>query len=842
MPKYKFDFINSSTPKLPKMEFETREEMLDAISDQYGEKISSVDNQFFEGYMLPNLMMLKSVFPKKNQKALDSIHKRATDITVEYGDFKYGGESKNFKPFPDDSAPDDNMKMFTAGPTNTFDKYMPMRESDVEVFQRVFDPFYGELDALSSELDGFNPDEYVPGQDLTIDDMVKLEVMNVQYQLKMLKEGIAPAMLRPLSSFSCFNGTGTLGTSPQLGSDEENARYTPEQGRIMLNAMPVVLLENQANKMCDIQLSYQENLKKNGYDPEAERKAKLDYLKQAAKMKPVTTQCMMVARDKEFFGLGEERGSHVFTNGTVDISGDRSVIEVMDGNLEMYDTGIRRGWPLSDLDALGKLEYFSRRIEVFEKSHKELTEKDKESLMSFRDFVSDLKETDIKTPEDRERILNSALEHIKALPQSLKEAAPDKVALTEEKIMDSVNRQLTDAEKKEIGNLGPIKEELDKIEVRSFTEEQLDKLKERTMREMEYASSTLQAKGMKWDEKGDTTLGVTTSDAVNAFRGILNKNDSLFHFDSRQFKNIKAGLKKVQEGTASVKERNELAKNVKAWLTDPKYDRINKHSRNNFDNTRFNDMFALANELDPVWAHENFSKMNISGLHGQKAADTRFEDVDDFLQYEQKQIINNNCLKNSDAQKDQPWFQAGYSPSQENMIKDVENVWKSPEFNDDIRLDAEEQNFYRIKADEFSPEVKQYYEKMQFREVFRNDKGIINKEMFQEERNKALSSVESFIKDPKNKGTEKFEKAVAIYGIMEPVKAHNLVKELKADAMNKDNTKIQKLNLAALEKKANLDFGGRNKFREERAFKREEARKQAMRDSAEHTRKRQAGI
>lgn len=125
-------------------------------------------------------------------------------------------------------------------------------------------------------------------------------------------------------------------------------------------------------------------------------------------------------------------------------------------------------------------------------------------------------------------------------------------------------------------------------------------------------------------------------------------------------------------------------------------------------------------------------------------------------------------------------------------------------------------NIIKIKGMGFSREITAYFSKLSIMDtIYTNDDGTINKEAFQEERKAAVKSVEDYIKNPENRGNEKFEKAVALYGILEPVKASALIKDMQSK--NLDNSKIQKLNLAALEKKEGLDFGGRKEIKTQRA-------------------------
>ena len=208
--------------------------------------------------------------------------------------------------------------------------------------------------------------------------------------------------------------------------------------------------------------------------------------------------------------------------------------------------------------------------------------------------------------------------------------------------------------------------------MKPFSKEEFANLKKRTAEAMETASTTLQAKCLTG--RGENEKAVTRNEALKAFSSLLDKNDSTFHINSSQFKEIKSGLKKVTGGKGTAQDMQKLTANVKNWLTDPKYERINKHGKNSFDNQRFNDMFALANELDPKWAKEQFGKMKLNLHHG----DTKsaFKDTKAVLDHEHRKIVEKNCLVNSADQKGKAWY-TGKSAMEKTVKHDSRNVKKT---------------------------------------------------------------------------------------------------------------------------------------------------------------------
>ena len=809
--------VNAGQPEVNKpMErnFNTLFEMQQAASEAFGAPISLVNGEFITGTVFAVMSNLSRTQSRSEVEKVKPYLDKMETIVADYADRSEPEVLPNFKNGPVENY----FQGYVVTPTNAMGKAKFVAQADIDYIKGELTGFTELVDEMIENSGGMDPEDYEPGQEFSESDLKRVNLENLKEDLRSFETGISNTMLGGDSVFCGTPAMGIYGSTPALSYDLKEAEHTPEIARVMMSALPLPMVQYHGNKMADTEFSYRNNLRKNGYSAETERNTKIEFLKRAAKLRPLTSQCIAVAEDEEFFSLGEQPDVKVYVNGTDDISGDRGRVTSMDANLEMYEKGIKNGWPLSDLETLGRLEFLSRRTEVWEKktgNGKSLSNEDKEKLKGFRDLVNEIKTTPINSYEDRNKLLERADGLIKGFGTELTNFHSSVIATTLEKISESLQRELSLEEKKEIGNLGPIKAEIDKIEIKTCTKEDLEVLKEKTKNSLEYEATTLQSKSAKKVNDSSRQF-ISRSEALNAYKSILEKDDSFFHFDSKQFKAIKSGLKKVQDGTATGAEREKLKNNVKQWLTDPKYDRINKHGRNNFDNTRFNDMFALANELDPKWAHENFDRMKISGLHGKNAEETKFYDIRDFLKYKHTQLVDRDCIENPGSQKEQDWYKSSYSPSEEAMIREVENAWKSPQFTDKIRFDAEASNIMKINGMGFSKEITLYFSKLNMVDtIFTNEDGTINKEAFQEERKAAVKSVEDYIKNPENRGNEKFEKAMALYGILEPVKASTMIKDMKAK--NLDNSKIQKLNLAALEKKAGLDIGGRKEFNTKRA-------------------------
>ena len=76
----------------------------------------------------------------------------------------------------------------------------------------------------------------------------------------------------------------------------------------------------------------------------------------------------------------------------------------------------------------------------------------------------------------------------------------------------------------------------------------------------------------------------------------------------------------------------------------------------------------------------------------------------------------------------QDWYKSSYSPSEEALIREVENAWKSPQFTDKIRFNTEASNIMKIQGIGFSKEITLYFSKLNMMDtIFTNEDGTINK-------------------------------------------------------------------------------------------------------------------
>lgn len=600
--------------------------------------------------LVDSLKELKHIFPDSASPNLDRIISAMDAYLQDFDNMKNGKETKKLSRIPTkESSVDQYFVIETQGPTGETVSMVPMRKGDLDALNMEIANLTNDIGKLNSQFKGVNPDLYQPGQQLSAEDLAGVQFANVGYQLKSISEGISPDMSYPEFSFGNFKGTKILGTSPRLAGNTGDEGYTPEQGSIMMSAMPTVMLEYHANKMRDIYMNYEKDVRQNGYKRAKEIAVKTEMLKQAALMKRITSQCMMVAEDKEFFGMGEKDGSKVFTAGTDKILGEAGVVNALDANLEMFSAALRTGWPLEDADTLGSMAFYARSLKNVR--NKTWVSK-KQTIDEFVELVEDMVNPEKLhrlgeiTVDERYEILEKAQKLLKELPDEVKEEEfKDMFKAVSGKIDDALEREVT---KYDLGRTGDWYD----IKMKPFSKEEFADLKKRTAQAMETASTTLQAKCLTG--RGQNEKAVTRNDALKAFSSLLDKNDSTFHINSSQFKEIKSGLKKVTGGKGTSQDMQKLTENVKKWLTDPKYDRINKHGKNSFDNKRFNDMFALANELDPKWAKDNFNRMKLNLHHG----DTKsaFKDTKAVLDHEHRQIVDKNCLANSAAQKAKAWY------------------------------------------------------------------------------------------------------------------------------------------------------------------------------------------
>ncbi len=325
----------------------------------------------------------------------------------------------------------------------------------------------------------------------------------------------------------------------------------------------------------------------------------------------------------------------------------------------------------------------------------------------------------------------------------------------------------------------------------------------------------------------ETTLegktGLKSENAVDAIRNMLDASDSIFHRDSKQYKTIKESLNKLRDGTATAEDKAKLTADVKTWLTDPGYDRIHKHSKNEFDNTRFNIMFTLANELDPAWAKENFADMNIAGLHGEKADNTSFHNVHEFTNFMHRQMADGGFLMEVRAVESQRWYLKADSYGQKGLVEEVLRVREDTAFTDKDRLKAEQDNIGKLMKGDTGFEQK--FEKlMQYHNACmtsmsgnqvalglggKYEEKIKNK--MDKLRREALDGLRTYINNPQNRTAPDYKKAVTAYGVMDPYAAHVFIADMRKN--NPADKVIRELNLVDLEKKEGIDLGGRRALR-----------------------------
>ena len=348
----------------------------------------------------------------------------------------------------------------------------------------------------------------------------------------------------------------------------------------------------------------------------------------------------------------------------------------------------------------------------------------------------------------------------------------------------------------------------------------------------------------------ETTLegktGLSHERSVNAIRNMLNKADSFFHFDSKQYKNIKEGLKKLCDGTATPEEKERLTENVKHWLTDPKYDRINKHSRNEFDNTRFNIMFTLANELDPAWAKDNFADMNIAGLHGEKAANTSFHNEYEFTNFMHRQMAAGQLLNEVKSVGSQHWYHRSDSYGQKGLIEEVLRLRQDASYTEKDSMNAEYSNIRKLLGDapNMTPDIKMkaklsylhsYCQSLghliQNEGILEGDRYERNKQQLVGQRDEVIKQIKSYLNDTANRDNPIYDKAALAYGVLDPRGAHEFIIELNTKKGNDmqglqemmgsavigdGGGKIRPVNLVKLEKEQGLDLGGRKSFHEKK--------------------------
>ena len=324
--------------------------------------------------------------------------------------------------------------------------------------------------------------------------------------------------------------------------------------------------------------------------------------------------------------------------------------------------------------------------------------------------------------------------------------------------------------------------------------------------------------------------GVSPDAAVKAFSQLLSMNDSFFHWDSSQFKAVKENLVKVGSGKGTRQDLDKLTRDVKTWLTDPSYDRKHKHTRNEFDNNRFCLMFALANELDPAWAKENFGDMNITGLHGERAEEGAFHHIEDFVNYLHGRMADKGFFPEKKGLMDESlWKTRGYAHGDKAIYDDIIRSKSDPEYTDEVRLSAERNNLsalldFKDFAQKF-PTLNTYKEQLmnEYNQgtIVSEGRQVLDKDSIQALRQNALTEVKNYVSDPKNQKNKDFKQSLAAFSVLDPVDAYAKVVELK----NQANKEVSKIGLRDFEKMG-LDLGGRKRLKEEKEEKRDIRRNQ----------------
>ena len=339
----------------------------------------------------------------------------------------------------------------------------------------------------------------------------------------------------------------------------------------------------------------------------------------------------------------------------------------------------------------------------------------------------------------------------------------------------------------------------------------------------------------------ETTLqgktGLSEEKSLKAIANMLNASDSLWHHNSSQYKAIKAKLDKIDPGKGGLtdEDRQKLTEDVKKWLTDSKYDRINKHNKNEFDNTRFNNMVALANELDPEWTKANFAKLNISGLHGEKAKESAFYNVHEFMNFMHKQMADRRFLGEAGAVENGRWYKAVSATGGQSLAEEAMRIRQDKRYSDMERLKVELNNIDKLMSGPAGDdhEMKSKFTALNnYKHKLGNmlDENVINNlpvqahdiQKIKEFRDNAAAQVKSFLDDPANVKNPLYNKAMAAYGVLEPLAAHKFIQTFNKDAKK---NKVKEVSLQELEKKQGLDIGAHKDYAKKRAER--YARKQA---------------
>ena len=331
----------------------------------------------------------------------------------------------------------------------------------------------------------------------------------------------------------------------------------------------------------------------------------------------------------------------------------------------------------------------------------------------------------------------------------------------------------------------------------------------------------------------ETTLqgktGLTEAQSLKAIANMLNSSDSLWHHNSSRYKTIKEKLDKVDKNAGVLKEedRQKLAEDVKKWLTDSKYDRINKHNKNEFDNTRFNIMVTLANELDPEWTKANFAKLNISGLHGDKAKGSTFYNAHEFMNFMHKQMADRRFLGEAGPVENRRWYKAVSATGGQALAEEAMRIRQDKRYSNMERLKVEHDNIDKLMIgpngeDERMKSSFSYLQRYgQKLENMLDEKQINGNivveadiEKLKTVRDHATAQVKTFLDNPANVKNPLYSKAMAAYSVLEPMAAHKFIQSFNKDAKK---NKVKAVSLQDLEKDQGLDIGAHKDYAKKQA-------------------------
>ena len=336
---------------------------------------------------------------------------------------------------------------------------------------------------------------------------------------------------------------------------------------------------------------------------------------------------------------------------------------------------------------------------------------------------------------------------------------------------------------------------------------------------------------------------------VKAYYEKLKADDSFFHWNSRQFKDTLSAMEALikddgKDRDLSQLKLNTVRMNVKKWVESGNRD--HKHLNNEFDNTRFNIMFTLANELDPAWAKDNFADMNIAGLHGEKAANTSFHNEYEFTNFMHRQMAAGQLLSEVWAVGSQHWYHRSDSYGQKGLIEEVLRLRQDAAYTENDSMNAEYSNIRKLLGDEpnMTPDLNMkakfsylnsYCQSLgrliQDGNYIDEDRYDYYKQQLVGQREEVIKQIKSYLNNTANRDNPIYDKAALAYGVLDPKGAHEFIVELNTkkgkdlqglqDMMGsalvpESGGKIRPVNLVKLEKEQGLDLGGRKSFREKK--------------------------